>query len=109
MPKRNGVSEKVRSIYGDLTKGLNEKEDIVVANLMADLVVMLTADVAAHLKGKSIYISSGILLEKKEMVAAAIEEKGFQNPGYLRRRGMVCYCGTVSKLYLIRRLLGVFS
>ncbi len=76
--KRNGVSEKVRSIYGDLTKGLNEKADIVVANLMADLVVMLTADVAAHLKGKSIYISSGILIEKKQMVAAAIEEKGFQ-------------------------------
>ena len=74
----NHVSPKIRVFEGDLTKGLNEKAEIVVANLMADLVIMLTKDIAAHLKGKSIYISSGILIEKKETVAAAIEACGFR-------------------------------
>lgn len=74
----NHLSTEIRVIEGDLTKGLNEKADIVVANLMADLVIMLSKDVAAHLKGKSIYISSGILIEKQAMVAEAIKERGFQ-------------------------------
>lgn len=74
----NGVASKVRVYEGDLTKGLNERADIVVANLMADLVMMLSKDVAAHLTGKAIYISSGILIEKKQIVAEAIEDCGFQ-------------------------------
>jgi ribosomal protein L11 methyltransferase len=40
--------------------------------------MLLSKDVAAHLKGKSIYISSGILIEKQEEVVAAIEECGFR-------------------------------
>jgi ribosomal protein L11 methyltransferase len=74
----NGLSSKIRVMEGDLTKGLREKADVVVANLMADLVMMLSKDVASHLKGKSIYISSGILIEKQEEVVAAIEECGFR-------------------------------
>jgi ribosomal protein L11 methyltransferase len=74
----NGVSSKVRVYEGDLTKGLNERADIVVANLMADLVMMLSKDVAVHLTGKAIYISSGILIEKKQTVVEAIEACGFQ-------------------------------
>lgn len=74
----NYVTPKIRVFEGDLTKGLNEKAEIVAANLMADLVIMLTGDIAAHLRGKSVYISSGILIEKKETVAAAIEACGFR-------------------------------
>ena len=74
----NGVSSKVRVYQGDLTKGLDEQAEIVVANLMADLVMMLSKDVAAHLTGKAIYISSGILIEKKQVVGEAIEACGFR-------------------------------
>jgi ribosomal protein L11 methyltransferase len=75
---QNHLSDQIRVLEGVLTKGLSEQADIIVANLMADLVIKLSRDVAAHLKGKSIYISSGILLEKQESVAAAIEACGFQ-------------------------------
>ena len=74
----NNLTSLIDVTEGDLTKGLNFKADIVVANLMADLVVMLSEDVAKHLKGKSIYISSGILIEKQEMVAEAIKKFGFE-------------------------------
>lgn len=74
----NRLSSRIRVLEGDLTKGLAEKADIVAANLMADLVIMLSRDIAAHLKGKSIFISSGILVEKQREVVAAIEECGFR-------------------------------
>jgi len=74
----NNLSDKIDVFEGDLTKGLDYKADIVVANLMADLVMLLSEDVAKHLKGKGIYISSGILIEKQEMVAEAIRNSGFE-------------------------------
>lgn len=74
----NGFSDVINIQYGDLTKGIDYKADIVVANLMADLVMMLSCDVAKHLKGKGIFISSGILVEKKEKVSKSIEENGFK-------------------------------
>ena len=74
----NHLEEQIDVFQGDLTKGLDLKADIVVANLMADLVMMLSRDVSAHLKGKAVYISSGILIEKKKQVAAAIEAQGFR-------------------------------
>lgn len=73
----NHLSSRISVQEGDLTKGLEKKAEIVVANLMADLVMRLSKDAATHLQGKSIYISSGILIEKCEMVASAIEECGF--------------------------------
>lgn len=75
--KRNRLSGKITVREGDLTKGLNMKADIIAANLTADLVIMLARDAAAHLKGKGIYISSGILAEKREQVAAVLKESGF--------------------------------
>lgn len=74
----NHLETQVEVFKGDLTKGLEFKADIVVANLMADLVMMLSEDVSKHLKGKSIYISSGILIEKQKQVINAIKECGFE-------------------------------
>ncbi|HZK87808.1 MAG TPA: 50S ribosomal protein L11 methyltransferase, partial [Anaerovoracaceae bacterium] len=68
----NKLSETVEIIEGDLAKGVFFKADIIAANLMADLVIMLTEDVAKHLKDNGIYISSGILLEKQFVVVEKI-------------------------------------
>lgn len=74
----NQLSSKIQVMEGDLTKGLDVKAEIVVANLMADLIILLSRDISVHLRGKGIYISSGILIEKKEQVAFAIEACGFK-------------------------------
>ena len=73
----NGCEEKIEAFQGDLTKGLDLKADLVCANLMADLVKMLSKDIAKHLKGRCLYISSGILDEKEEEVSGAIRDAGF--------------------------------
>lgn len=74
----NGLSAGITIVEGDLTAGVDFCADIVVANLMADLVKLLSKDVAKHLKEGGIYISSGILAELADDVSAAIAACGFE-------------------------------
>lgn len=76
--ERNSCQNKVEIREGDLTKGLNYKADVVVANLMAEMVCMLTAHIKEHMNSGGIYISSGILTEKKQMVIDEIEKEGMK-------------------------------
>ena len=74
----NNVQEAVKVIQGDLTKGIDYKADIVVANLMADLVMTLAGSVMEHMEDGGVFISSGILVEKKDKVSEAIIDAGFE-------------------------------
>lgn len=74
----NGVSNVVTVQEGDLTKDVDKVVDLIVANLMAPLVIELSGAAADHLVCKGIYISSGILIEKRDMVAEAVKESGFE-------------------------------
>ena len=74
----NKVTDVARAQYGDLTKGVDYKADVVVANLMADLVMMLSNDVAKHMEPNGYFISSGILVEKEEIVADHLRKQGFE-------------------------------
>ena len=73
----NHVEQIASAQYGDLTKGIGFKADVIVANLMADLVVMLSKDAAEHLLPDGRYISSGILTEKMPEVVDAMRALGF--------------------------------
>ncbi len=63
---------------GDLTKGVDKVVDLMVANLMAPLVIELSGAAADHMKDGGIYISSGILVEKRDQVAEAVKAAGFE-------------------------------
>ncbi len=76
--KLNGVLNNVSVVQGDLIKGIDFKADIIVANLMADLVMVLAESAANHMEDGGIFISSGILTEKKETVSEAIRNAGFE-------------------------------
>lgn len=74
----NGVEEAVCIRQGDLTKGIDFRADIIVANLMHNLVIELSPSAKKHLQKDGVFISSGILLEKKEQVAEAVRKAGFE-------------------------------
>ena len=95
----NGCEEKIEAFQGDLTKGLDVKADLVCANLMADLVKMLSKDAAKHLKGRSIYISSGILDEKEEDVAGAIKGAGFDILESIHADGWCAICAAWNRSF----------
>ena len=74
---QNGLADRISIRQGDLTEGLDLQADIIVANLMADLVMLLADSCREHLAEGGVFISSGILLEKKELVSDAIHRAGF--------------------------------
>ena len=52
--------------------------DIVVANILAEVLVMLTPEVVNHMKHGAYYITSGILAEKEQIVRDAVTKAGLQ-------------------------------
>ena len=50
-----------------------EKYDIVAANILADVLTALTPVIVKQMKKGGIYITSGILDEKEELVTAAVK------------------------------------
>ena len=74
----NGVASQVKVLEADLLKGIPYKADMIVANLMHNLVMQLAPDAYTHLDAGGVFISSGILFEKRDQVAAAVEAAGFE-------------------------------
>ena len=74
---KNGLEGRINIAHGNLMEGIDYAPDIIVANLMADLVIMLSPAAAAQLSPGGVYITSGILDIKEAVVKKAIEDAGF--------------------------------
>lgn len=78
----NIVSNKVDHIvevrHGNLVDVVNEKSDIVISNIIAEIIVKLVADIHKVLKNDGIFITSGIILDKIQMVKDALMTKGME-------------------------------
>ena len=70
-----------------------EKYDIVAANILADVLVMLTPQVICHMKKGGLYITSGILAEKEQIVRDAMEKAGLQVKDVTAQGEWVCVVG----------------
>lgn len=55
-----------------------EKYDIVVANILAEVLLPLTPVVKQHLKKGGLYITSGIIAEKEQLVVDAVKAAGME-------------------------------
>lgn len=73
----NQVQEKVSVSQGNLLDGVDEQADVVVANILAEVIMRFTDDVAKVVKPGGHFIASGIIQPKKQEVKAAIIESGF--------------------------------
>src|SRR3712207_9328650 len=73
-------SDRMTAIKGNLADDINpdKKADVVVANIMADIVMLLSKDVKQFLKEDGKFISSGIILSKVDEVVACLEKNGFK-------------------------------
>ncbi|USK73471.1 50S ribosomal protein L11 methyltransferase [Peribacillus frigoritolerans] len=73
----NNVQDKVSVSQGNLLDGVNEQADIVVANILAEVIMRFTDDVAKVVKPGGYFIASGIIQTKKQDVKEAIIASGF--------------------------------
>ncbi|MBA9025489.1 MULTISPECIES: 50S ribosomal protein L11 methyltransferase [Bacillaceae] len=75
--KLNKVQERVTVSQGNLLDGIKEQTDVVVANILAEVILRFTDDVAKVVKPGGYFISSGIIQPKKQEVKDAIIAAGF--------------------------------
>jgi len=76
--RRNQCGDWISITEGDLTKGLDVKAQMVVANLVAELIIGLASSVTPCLATGGVFISSGILNEKQPAVVSALKQQGFE-------------------------------
>ena len=74
----NKVEDKVVALHGNLMEVVNDKADIVVANIIADIIKILAKDIKNFMKDDAIFISSGIIHAKVDEVKASLEENGLE-------------------------------
>lgn len=88
----NGFSEPKFTVFqGNLTDKVSGKYDVVVANIVADIIVMFTKDVGKFLKEDGLYITSGIIDTREQDVLDAFEKYGFEVVGRHESCGWLCF------------------
>lgn len=75
--KMNAYAQNVSVSANDLLKGIDIPADIVVANILAEIIVPLIPDAWRLLKPNGIFITSGIIEAKKELILSELETQGF--------------------------------
>lgn len=70
--------ENIEILHGNLIDVVKGKANIVVANILADIIKVLTEDIKTVLVDGGYFISSGIILDRKDDVIAKLEKCGFK-------------------------------
>lgn len=86
----NHVEDKFTAIAGDLVDKVDGKYDIVVANIVADAIIALSASVSEFMKEDSVYIVSGIIDTRADDVKNAVGDR-FEIIEENTYRGWYCF------------------
>ncbi len=72
----NGITD-INFLCGDLAEQINERFDIICANIVADVIIRLAPSIPALLKRGGVFIASGIIEQRAPEVVNALSEVGF--------------------------------
>jgi ribosomal protein L11 methyltransferase len=78
-------------LNGNLVDRVTGKFDIVIANIVADIIILFSKDVAKYLNPNGVFIASGIIDIREADVLAAFREHGFQVVNRRESGGWVCF------------------
>ena len=73
----NTIAKDVHVSANDLLKDVTIEADIIVANILADIILLMIPDAWRLLKQTGKLIVSGIIADKKDLVIEAMEAQGF--------------------------------
>lgn len=86
----NHVQDKFTAIAGDLVDKVDGKYDIVVANIVADAIIALSASVKDFMTDDAVYVTSGIIDTRADDVKNAIRDS-FDIVEENTMRGWYCF------------------
>ena len=75
---KNGLGDSVSVRRGDLLEGIDGVYDFAVANILADVIIMLAGPLRQALRARGIFVCSGIIKDREEDVRAALAEYGYE-------------------------------
>lgn len=73
----NGVSDKINSYRGIIDDIKKEKVNFIVANIIANVIIDIAEKVPSYLQDGGLFVTSGIIRERKEEVKEAYFKQGF--------------------------------
>lgn len=90
--QRNSISsDKYSFLNGNLTDKVSGKFDVIVANIVADIIILFTKDVASYLKDDGVFIASGIIDVREKEVVNAFEKHNLQITARHELNNWLCF------------------
>lgn len=74
----NDYAKEVQVAANDLLKSISIEADIVMANILAEIILLLIEDAWRVLKPNGLFITSGIIDSKKDTVLEQLSAQGFE-------------------------------
>ncbi|MGP1489098.1 MAG: 50S ribosomal protein L11 methyltransferase [Peptoanaerobacter stomatis] len=96
----NNYQDIIEVRHGNLTDVITEKADIIVANIIADAIVMLSENIKNFMKEEAYFISSGIINEKADYVKENLIKNGFEIIEHNNDKEWNCIVAKVNKTYV---------
>lgn len=89
--KLNGFTEpQYRIVQGNLADKVDGVYNVVVANIVADVIMLFAKDVGRFMREDAVFITSGIIDTREAEVQAALRENGFAVTERNEQSGWVC-------------------
>lgn len=85
----NNLGDRIEVREGDLLHGTEGKADVIIANIIADVIIMFVQDVPDKLNEGGIFLTSGIITERAADVQKAAEAVGLRLTNVDERGGWV--------------------
>lgn len=85
----NHLSDKIEVREGDLLHGTEGKADVIIANIIADIIIMLMKDIPVKLNDNGIFLASGIIEERVADIEAEAAKEGLKVDAIDHRGGWV--------------------
>lgn len=73
----NKLASVITVRRGDLLQGIEGSFDFAVANILADVIIMLCVPLKRQLKPGAVFVCSGIIRDREDDVRAALEAAGY--------------------------------
>ncbi len=89
--KMNSLDEpELKFVCGDLADKVTKQYDVVVANIVADIIILFSTQVRAFMKTGAKFIASGIIDTRADEVVMALQNAGLKLVERIEHGGWVC-------------------
>lgn len=92
----NGLEDKMEIKKGNLLDVVKGRADLIVSNIIAEIIVDEIKNLKNHMDKGGIFITSGIIKERRQMVIEALEENGFEIIDELEKNNWVAIVGRLN-------------